>query len=92
MDIAYAGVTFINIDSKIYTYKFLKQLNLQKGDTVVVPVGANSRLSIATVVGIKDALPEEPKYKLKYIIDKVDFTLYNSIFKENELLSTEGRK
>jgi hypothetical protein len=82
MQFGYAGVQFTNDDngnSKAYTYKYPLDLTLNIGDIVVVPVGAKFRPTLGTVLGVKTEIVENPKIKYKYIIDKVDFTLYNTI-------------
>ena len=82
MSIGYVGVKYTKDDSgKAYTYKYHKDLGLKQGDIVVVPVGANFTPALATVLGVKDDIVENPKIKYKYVIDKVDFELYNSIDK-----------
>ena len=81
-EIGYVGVRFVKeFEGKAYTYKYDKSLSLAKDDTVVVPVGAGFVPQLATVVGVKDDIIENPKIKYKYVIDKVDFTKYNEIMK-----------
>ena len=81
-EIGYVGVRFVKeFEGKAYTYKYAKSLNLAKDDTVVVPVGNTFTPQLATVIGVKDDIIENPKIKYKYVIDKVDFTLYNEITK-----------
>jgi len=78
MTIGYVGVRYTKEESaKAYTYKYDKRLNLQQGDLVVVPVGANFTPQLATVLGVKDDIVENPKITYKHVIDKVDYTIYN---------------
>jgi len=80
MQFAYVGAVFTNDENKkAYTYKYPIELNLQPGDLIVVPVGATFRPTLAKVLGVKDDIVENPKIKYKYVIDRVDFSLYEAI-------------
>lgn len=81
-----------NSDSQTWTYKAPDQLQVLKGDKVVVQ--ANNSFKVGTVMEVHDEpqINLDSNYDYKWIIDKVDFALFEAITKSEEEFTKSLRK
>lgn len=71
-------------ESSVWTYKSPDQLEVVVGDRVVVQ--ANNTFKVGTVMEVHDEpqISLDSNYDYKWVIDKVDFSIFNAILKNEE--------
>lgn len=71
----------IDGSARSYTYKVSPELTLAVGDMVVVPIGDMGIFKVATVVKIVAEFKPANNITYKWIVQKIDFTVYNQYYK-----------
>lgn len=69
---------------KLYTYKVLLSDSIEVGCTVVVPTRDYFQLSTVVAVHTTPKIDKEAAYPYRFIVQKVDFTSYNSLKSKEE--------
>ena len=77
-------VSFTKADDRLYTYKVPEHLTISVNDTVIVPYGDNFRLVKVVEVGDETLLDLDSDISYKFIVDRVDFSLYYAALKKEE--------
>jgi hypothetical protein len=81
------GVAFLSpLGEPSRTYRYITDLQLEVGDTVVVPAGGDDEWKIGEVMAVDSDLEIEPNatMKFKWVVDKIDLKRHRLNMERNE--------
>ncbi|MBM61936.1 MAG: hypothetical protein CL484_03170 [Acidobacteria bacterium] len=78
-----AAATDLEIDANTYVFKTMDP-DLQVGDYVVIPTDTRHRHTVVKVEAVDIELDFDTDIQLKWIIDRVDDTAYQSVLAEEQ--------